>query len=120
MNLKNKAEGFFWSVTAFLLFIPSRAVFAGDVKLENPLGDKVKTLPDFVVLILDNIVIPIGGVIVVFFVIYSGFLFVKARGKPEEIKTAIKTFQYTIIGALVLLGAKVIAGVIQGTIGALK
>ncbi|MBP9771527.1 MAG: hypothetical protein KBD16_01220 [Candidatus Pacebacteria bacterium] len=62
----------------------------------------------------------VGFYIVVFFIIYSGFLFVKARGNEEELKSAKKTFLYTVIGAAILLGATILANVIEGTVKQLE
>ena len=61
-----------------------------------------------------------GAVVAVVAMIYSGFLFVKARGNPEELETAKKTFLYTVIGIAVLLGARVISQIIENTITQLK
>jgi hypothetical protein len=55
-------------------------------------------------------------VVAVCFIIYSGFLFVTARGKPEQITKAKTNFFWTIIGVAILLGARVIVSIITGTI----
>ena len=81
--------------------------------LPNPLN--ANTIPEFIASIL-NIVVQIGVPIVALFIIYSGFLFVKARGNPEELKTAKTAIVWTLIGAAILLGASVLADVIGGTI----
>lgn len=85
--------------------------------LANPLAN-IDTFPAFIKNIL-NIVLTIGIPIVTFFIILSGFQFVAARGNPEELTKAKKSFMYTVIGAAVLLGAWVIASAISGTIDAL-
>lgn len=86
-------------------------------KLCNPLGN-VNNLTEFIRRVL-QVVVEIGFPIAVFFIIYSGFLFVKARGNPEEINTAKKAFMWSVIGTVVLLGAWVIAEAIGGTINQL-
>ena len=65
---------------------------------------------------LANIAFAIGFPIAIMFILWSGFLFVSARGNEEQIKTAKKTFTWAIIGTAILLGAKVIAVGIQNTI----
>lgn len=60
-------------------------------------------------------VVKIGTVITVFFVIYSGFLFVKAQGNEQEISKAKTVFLWTVVGAVILIGAKVLAAVICNT-----
>ena len=86
-----------------------------NTKINNPLGDSIKDIPSFIRAII-NIVLTIGVPIVVLAIIYAGFLFVTAQGNEEKLKTAKKTFMYTIIGATILLGAFVIANAIRGTV----
>ena len=81
--------------------------------LPNPL--KVDTLAAFVQKVLE-IVTTIGIPIVAIFIIYSGFLFVKARGNPEELKTAKQTFLWTVVGAAILLGSWILAKAICETV----
>ncbi len=87
------------------------------IKLGNPL--KVDTFEALIAEIL-KVVVMIASPIAVLAIIYSGFLFVKARGKPEELKSARETLMGTIIGIAVLLGASVLSAVIKGTIQSLK
>lgn len=63
-----------------------------------------------------NLVVEIGAIVAVIFIIWSGFLFVKAQGKPEELKKAKNTFYTTIIGTAILLGASVITKIIVNTV----
>jgi len=62
-----------------------------------------------------SFVVKIGAVVVVFFIIYAGFQFVTAQGNEEKITTARKSFMWTIIGALILLGAMTLSGVVCNT-----
>ena len=92
------------------------------IKIGNPFS-KVGpdgNLGDLLYAILDNAVIPLGGIIVVLMIIYSGFLFVTARGNEEQLKVAKRSFTYAAIGAAILLGAKAIAIAIQSTVNALR
>ena len=86
-------------------------------RIGNPISSN--TFADFASKILD-IVIQIGFIVVVFFIVYSGFLFVSARGSEEKITTAKTAFLWTIIGAAILLGAKVLETAVQNTINQLK
>ncbi len=47
----------------------------------------------------------IGSVFVVLGLIYSGFLFVMARGNEEQLTKAKRAITYTVIGAVIVLGA---------------
>lgn len=67
-----------------------------------------------------SFVIRIGAIIVVLMLVYVGYLFVVARGAPGEIEAAKKALLWTIIGALILLGAQAISLGIQSTVQALS
>lgn len=82
-------------------------------KICNPIN--ATTINGFIKTILEG-VIKIGLPIVALALIYSGFLFVKAQGNPEELKTAKRAFLYTVIGAAILLGSWAIAKLISDTV----
>ncbi len=82
----------------------------------NPLQSL--TLYDFLLAILNSVVFIMFPVIVLMLV-YTGFLFVSAQGKPEKLSTARKVFIWTLIGGLVILGSKALALAIQATVEAL-
>jgi hypothetical protein len=82
-------------------------------QLCNPV--KANNLEDFlrdVVRVIVRVGIPVSAI----FVIYSGYLFVSARGSEDRVKHAKQVFWYAIIGTAVLLGAWVIITVIADTI----
>ena len=85
--------------------------------LDNPLN--VGSLDAFLLAIVDGVV-QVGFYLVVIFIVFSGFLFVKARGNPQELEKAKQAFLYTVIGAAILLGASLLANVIDGTINQIK
>ncbi len=84
----------------------------------NPL--KTNDLIGFIELIINNVVLPIGSVVVVFFIIFTGFLFVTAGGNEEKLKTAKSALLWTIVGAAILLGSWAISVAITNTIDAIK
>ena len=63
-----------------------------------------------------DLVAKVGAIIVVFFIIYSGYKFVTARGNESEVTKAKEIFYATIIGGAILLGADVIANVVINTV----
>jgi len=69
--------------------------------------------------VINDIVLPIGGILAVLSFIYSGFLYVTAQGDETKIKTAHKALLGTTVGTAVLLGSWVLANVICQTIGGL-
>ncbi|MEK7088603.1 MAG: hypothetical protein AAB913_00550 [Patescibacteria group bacterium] len=88
------------------------------VTIVNPLGTKTTTINDFIKILLEG-AIKIGMPVITLAVIYSGFLFVSAQGKPESIKKAKDALLYTLIGAAILLGSWAIAQLIADTVKAL-
>lgn len=85
-------------------------------KICNPI--KSNTLIDLIQKILEG-AIKIGLPIIVLAIIYSGFLFVQARGNSEKLSEAKRTLLYTLIGAAILLGSWGIAQLISETVKAL-
>ncbi len=74
----------------------------------------------FINTIVDRVLLPIGGILVVLAFIYSGFMYVMAQGKPTDIEKANKALLYTAIGAAILLGARVLSAVIANTVNSLR
>jgi hypothetical protein len=58
----------------------------------------------------------VATVVCVLFLIWSGFLFVKAQGNEEELNKAKRAFFYAVIGTVLMLGAEVIAQAIAKTV----
>lgn len=65
-------------------------------------------------------VIRIGAIIVVFMIVFVGYKFVVARGEPGALTEARQMLLWTIVGALILLGAQAIAIGITATVNALS
>ncbi|HMO78677.1 MAG TPA: hypothetical protein PJ997_00625 [Candidatus Paceibacterota bacterium] len=80
--------------------------------LNDPIG--VSNMGVLINRILD-VVVTVGTVIVVLAIIYAGFLFIAARGNPEKINQAKSVFLWTVIGAIVLLGAQLLSNIIVST-----
>lgn len=78
------------------------------------------TISGLIKAIVNNILIPIGGVVAVMMIMYAGFLYVTAGGNETRIKKAHEALLWGVIGAAILLGAWVISEAIQGTINQLK
>ncbi len=83
--------------------------------LDNPLNSEFSTIPTFIAGALKVLVIVALPVIALFMVV-AGFMFIKAQGKEGELTKAKENFVYVIIGALLILGAWVIATLIGGTV----
>lgn len=89
-----------------------------NITLYNPLGAGTN-LEQFIQDIL-ALVIRIGSIVIIFMLVYVGYLFVTAGGEPGKISEARKALQWTVIGALILLGAQAIASGIQATVQAIS
>ncbi|MBI5457372.1 hypothetical protein HY971_01460 [Candidatus Kaiserbacteria bacterium] len=83
--------------------------------LENPLNSNFSTIPAFIAGALKVLVI-VALPIIALFIVIAGFMFVFARGNSSKLEEAKKNFVYVIIGALLILGAWVIATLIGGTV----
>lgn len=86
----------------------------GTNKLTNPLGTN-GTLSGFLNKLLD-VLIMLGSIVIVFMIILAGLRYVMARGNDSEIQKAHTQLTWTVVGAAVLLGAKVISMVITNTV----
>ncbi len=88
------------------------------IQLTNPLGD-TKDIPTLVQKILE-IALKIGVPLIALAIIYTGYLFIAAQGRPEKLTEAKKALVWVVVGAAILLGAYVIAQALVGTIDAIR
>jgi hypothetical protein len=87
--------------------------------INNPLSKSgICSIPEFIETLLIGLV-KIGMPIIALAIIYSGFLFVAARGNSEKLTKAKDALLYTLIGAAILLGSWSIAMLISETVLAL-
>ena len=89
------------------------------VQLVNPLGSQASSLPALVTEIM-QFVVRIGAIVVVFMLVYTGYLFVVAQGNEKKITDAREALKWVVIGALILLGAQAISIGICETANALS
>lgn len=121
------AQKIYWIVVGALL-MPREPIF-GQSSVEGEVGGESdpqgftfeSPLKDFggiegLIAKILEVVVLVGTPIAVLFIIYSGFLFVTARGNDEKITKAKRALTWTIIGTAILIGAQVIATVLGGTI----
>lgn len=85
------------------------------VQFKNPIA--FNDIQDLLVAIL-NVIIIIAVPIIVFFLIYAGFLYVTARGNPETIQQASRALLYGVIGGVIILGAVAVAEIIGAIVAA--
>ncbi|MCB9818640.1 hypothetical protein H6788_00455 [Candidatus Nomurabacteria bacterium] len=85
--------------------------------LENPL--RSNDLMEFLQELLDVIMV-FAVPLIVFMIIYAGFLYVTARGKETQVSNASRALLYAVIGGVIILGANIILAVISGTVDAFR
>jgi TrbC/VIRB2 family. len=74
----------------------------------------------FINVVVDKVVLPIGGIVAVLAFIWSGFMFVTAQGDEKKIGDARNALWYTAIGTAILLGARVLTAVLENTLKSVK
>lgn len=87
----------------------------GSAKLTNPIT--AKTLDEFIIKIIDVLLV-FAVPLIVLYIMYAGYLFVTAAGKAEQITQARTALLYALVGGVIVLGAKLIITVIEGTVKA--
>lgn len=103
------------------IFFVMGTVSVHGFELVNPIAcGSDCTLFTLLRMIIDKIILPIGGILAVLSFIYAGFLYVTAQGNESKLATAHKALLYTSVGTAVLLGSWVIAKVIENTINSLR
>lgn len=88
-----------------------------DGSFTNPL--QFDTIDELLVAILRAVIL-IAFPIIVLFLVLSGFKFITAQGNPQAIAEARKLFFFTLVGALLVLGAQALSYAIKETVDALR
>ena len=105
-------------VLLFYVFIlPVSVLYArgqSPTGIKNPIAP-IDSIPGLIHKILDGLIM-IGMPVIALAIVYSGFLFVFARGNPEKLKKAKDALLWTVVGGAVLLGSWAIAKMISATI----
>jgi hypothetical protein len=84
------------------------------IQLRNPLA--VTSIEELLVAIL-NILIIIAIPLIVFYIIYAGFLYVTARGNAQQVEQATRALTYAIIGGVLIIGAVAISEIVKNLVG---
>lgn len=109
-----------WWTATTSFFIPFSVLASAppeviEVKLENPL--KFENLTDLFEAIL-SVVMVLATPVIVFFIIYAGFLYVTARGNAQQVEQATKALTYAIIGGVIVLGSFALITIIDNLVTA--
>ncbi len=90
---------------------------SGGSSLCNPLGNT--DLIGFLQALLDILMV-FAIPLIVFMIIYAGFMFVMDRGSDKNLAQAKRALLYAVIGGVIILGANLILAVVQGTVDAFR
>lgn len=121
-NGMKKIKTFYYTLILFGILGP-KVVFGevtgsqAGVSINGGIGNPIGTdsIQGLVSAILD-VIVAIGTPIAVVFLIFSGFKFVFARGNSSKLTEARETFIWTIVGIVILLGARLLSEVVKGTV----
>ncbi len=81
----------------------------------NPLSSEFGSIPDLIFAII-NVLIIIALPIVVFFLIFAGFMYVTARGNPEKLQKASQALLYGVIGGVIILASAAIMTIVKNIV----
>ena len=96
-----------------IFFSTTLPLWAQSIQIRDPIR---QTSVESVVFSVLDFLVQLGAIALVLAIVYAGFLFVAAQGNPEKLKTARSALFWTIIGGMILLGARMIANVVENTI----
>lgn len=115
MNTKLPISAF--ALSTVTLFVTKVAYAQPAGALQNPI--RFGSLIEVLSAILDILVI-FAVPIIVFFLIYAGFMYVTAQGNAAKITAATNALLYALIGGVIILGAEIIGGVIANTVDSIR
>ncbi|MCK5591258.1 MAG: hypothetical protein KAI72_04815 [Candidatus Pacebacteria bacterium] len=125
-KIKNKTTSFLYhyhKVISFIgvLFLPVFFVYASGTggtgsTIPNPLGPTGPSdIPTFLGALF-KIIAEIGAVVLAFYIVYTGYLFVTAQGNEQALQKAKESLKWVLIGGAIILGASVLSDAILKTI----
>jgi hypothetical protein len=85
-------------------------------QLCNPLNSS--TILEFLGKIID-ILLVFALPLIILFIMYAGYLYVTAQGNDSKVTEARSALTWAVIGGVIILGARLILDVIQGTVNTL-
>ena len=104
---------------AFIATVSLAPLFAYAQTLRNPTPGGGLTLEEFVLLLVDIVQLVTTPILAVC-LIYGGFQFLTAGGNEEQISKSKQWIVWTLVGATIVLGARVIAQAVFGTAASFK
>lgn len=81
--------------------------------LQNPL--KFCSIEEFFLALIDILLI-FAVPIIIFFIIYAGFMYVTAQGDAAKVSKATRALTYAVVGGLLILGARALIAILENTV----
>jgi len=120
MDIYDSVKKYCWKSIATLLFVFPYVVAAQNNSpianvdgINNPIAST--SLQEFLGKLLEAIVTLLYPILVLALV-YSGFLFVTAKGNPEQLQKARTVLQWVVVGAVIIFARWLIADIIGTTV----
>ena len=112
LKIRATLQNIYWrGLVAVTLFFSTNLAHANESL--NPLS--VRTIDQLVDIVL-RAIITIGVPVLTFMLVLTGFYYVSAMGNEGKLKTVHQMLEYTIYGAILILGAKVLHEVLKNTL----
>ncbi len=108
-----KIKFYIASVFSTLVLMPLLSLAQLRLELTNFIA--FNSIEELLVGIL-NVFIIIATPIIVFFIIYAGFLYVTAQGNAQQVEQATRALTYAIIGGVIVLGAVAVSEIISNVV----
>ncbi|MEY2640652.1 MAG: hypothetical protein RL150_45 [Candidatus Parcubacteria bacterium] len=105
------------NIVALMTAVLLPTLVQAQVQFTNPI--RKGSIQEILTAVLDFLT-AIGAILAVLFTVYAGFLFVTARGNEGQLGKAKQTLFWTLVGAVIVLGAFVLAEVIETTANQIK
>jgi hypothetical protein len=101
-------------VAVLFMFLSAKSISyaQGSNTLTNPLNSK--DIPSFLLKIIEVLLI-FAMPLIILYIMYAGYLFVTAQGNSSKVTEARSALLWAVVGGVIVLGAKLIFDVIEGT-----
>jgi len=115
------ARAVLFAVIALVLpaFVQANEPRGLSYNIRSSLNPNLTTVESFIEAIL-NVLLVLSVPIIIICIIFAGFTYVTAQGNPEKIKTANRSLTYALIGAVLILGAVALSGIIAGLVNSFR
>jgi Type IV secretion system pilin len=118
LKVNFKVSNIFLNLFIFTIIVSPTIVLAqNNIGIKNPIGiESIGDLVGAVIRVVRTVALPF----VVLAIMYTGFLYIAARGRPEKITTANKAFWWTLVGTLIVLSSELISALLSNTIKSMR